>query len=244
MIGSLILNGALGFAFLVAILYCMGDFATALATNTGFPIIQIFYQITGNRGTASAMSAAVIVMATLATIPLVASAARVLWSLARDSGLPCSNFLSHVDESRAIPTRAILITTGFLALIGLLNIASTTAFNAITSLAVVGLYVSTSPNSHSILSILNGASYLIPALSILLYLPKKLCSNKLCIVILFVASHTDPLAATKVPRHITLGTISARQVWHNHQCHLYHLQCLHLHLLGVPTLHACHCTEF
>lgn len=158
MIGSLLLNGGLGFAFLVAVLYCMGDFTTALATNTGFPIIQIFHQITGNLGAASAMTTAVIVMASLATIPLVASAARVLWSLARDSGLPYSEFLSHVDESRGIPTRAILVTTVFLALIGLINIASTTAFTAITSLAVVGLYVSTSQIGPMSLSLLEESS--------------------------------------------------------------------------------------
>lgn len=142
MLGSLILNGAMGFAFLLATLYCMGDISTAVSTTTGFPIIQIFYTITGSLAGASAMTTAIIVMATLATIPLVTSAARTLWAFARDSGLPFSRILSHVDAKRGIPTIAVLTTTFFLALLGLLNIASTTAFNAILSLAVVGLYIS------------------------------------------------------------------------------------------------------
>ena len=46
----------------------------------------IFLQVTGNARSASAMTSAVIVMAALATIPLVASAARMLWAFARDGG--------------------------------------------------------------------------------------------------------------------------------------------------------------
>lgn len=142
MIGSILINGILGFAFLLAVLFCMGDIASAYETATGFPIIQIFYTITGSRGAATAMSTAVVLMATLATIPLVASAARTLWALARDRAFPFACFLSRVDEKRGIPTSAVAVTILFLALLGLLNIAATTAFNAILSLAVVGLYLS------------------------------------------------------------------------------------------------------
>lgn len=142
MVGSLIINGVLGFAFLLAVLFCMGDIASAYETTTGYPIIQIFYTITGSRAAATAMSMAVVVMASLATIPLVASAARTLWALARDRGFPFARFLSGVDEKRGIPKLAVWVTITFLALLGLLNIAATTAFNAILSLAVVGLYLS------------------------------------------------------------------------------------------------------
>ncbi|KAK7423257.1 hypothetical protein QQZ08_009153 [Neonectria magnoliae] len=142
MVGAVIVNGLLGFAFLVTLLFCMGDVTSALSTNTGFPIIEIFYNITGSKQAASAMSSAVVVMATLSTIPLVTSAARVMWAFARDQGLPFSGFLSRVEEKRSIPTVAILVTTGFLMLLGLINIGSTTAFNAILSLAVVGLQIS------------------------------------------------------------------------------------------------------
>lgn len=152
MIGCLLINGTMGFSFLLLILFCMGDVASALNTSTGFPIIQIFYNITGgNAGAASAMTSAVIIMATLATVPLIASASRTLWAFARDSGLPFSSTLARVDAKRGIPTVSVVVTTIFLALLGLLNIASTTAFNAILSLAVVGLYI----------------SYLIPVVAIL-----------------------------------------------------------------------------
>ncbi|KAM0554747.1 hypothetical protein ACHAPJ_006819 [Fusarium lateritium] len=78
MVGSVVLNGLLGFAFLIALLFCMGDMTAALETTTGFPIIEIFYNITGSIRASTAMSSAVVLMASLATIPLLASAARVI----------------------------------------------------------------------------------------------------------------------------------------------------------------------
>ncbi|KAF7554873.1 hypothetical protein G7Z17_g2594 [Cylindrodendrum hubeiense] len=142
MVGAVLINCLLGFAFLVALLFCMGDVASALDTNTGYPIIQIFYNITGSKNAATAMSSAVVVMAILSTIPLIASAARVMWAFARDQGLPFSKFISIVDKKRSIPTVAIIVTTVILMLLGLINIGSTTAFNAILSLAVVSLQIS------------------------------------------------------------------------------------------------------
>ena len=52
---SVILNGVLGFAMLLALLFCLGDLADALATTTGYPFIEIFYQATGSNAGASAM---------------------------------------------------------------------------------------------------------------------------------------------------------------------------------------------
>ena len=143
MIGSILVNGVMGFAFIITLLFCMGDLDSALSTTAGFPIIQIFYNVTwGNLRAASALTSAIIVIAVLSTIPLVCSASRTFWALARDSGLPFSHILSQVNKKRGIPTLTVFLTCGLLALLGLLNSASTSAFNAILSLSVIGLYIS------------------------------------------------------------------------------------------------------
>jgi amino acid transporter len=94
MLGSLGINGILGFAFLLAILFCMGDMDAALNSTTGFPIIEIFHSITGSSAAATAMTCTLILTAGLATIPLMASTSRMLWCLARDKGR--SFFSSYV----------------------------------------------------------------------------------------------------------------------------------------------------
>ncbi|CEO58444.1 hypothetical protein PMG11_03168 [Penicillium brasilianum] len=142
MILSLVVNGAMGFAFLLALLFCMGDVDSALATTTGFPIIEIFNYITGSTAAATAMTCALIVVAGLATIPLTASTSRMLYSLARDKAFPFSKYITRINKKSNIPTWSVLIVTIFLALLGLINIGSTTAFNAILSLAVFGIHIS------------------------------------------------------------------------------------------------------
>ncbi|KAF4441110.1 hypothetical protein F53441_12139 [Fusarium austroafricanum] len=142
MVGCLLINGPLGFVFLIVILIFMGDIKSALDTPTGFPIIQIFLNMTGSVVAATALTAAITVMAILSTVPLLTSAARIMWAFARDQGLPFSKRIATVDKKRQIPTVSIAVVTFLLILLGLINIGSTTAFNAILSLAVVSLQIS------------------------------------------------------------------------------------------------------
>ncbi|KAM0266892.1 hypothetical protein ACHAPA_006461 [Fusarium lateritium] len=86
MVGSILINWPLGFAFLLVVLFFMGDISSALDTPTGFPIIQIFYNVTGSVTAATCLTGAITAMASLSTVPLITSAARVMWAFARDGG--------------------------------------------------------------------------------------------------------------------------------------------------------------
>ena len=55
MIGSVIINGVLAFAILVASLFCIGDADAALNTDTGFPVIEIFHQALHSNGGTSVL---------------------------------------------------------------------------------------------------------------------------------------------------------------------------------------------
>jgi choline transport protein len=96
MIATIVINGIMGFGFLLALLFCIGDVDSVLNTATGYPVIQIFYNTTGSTAAASAMTCSIIVMAVFATAGLLASASRTTWSFARDNGLPFSAYLSEV----------------------------------------------------------------------------------------------------------------------------------------------------
>lgn len=122
MLGSLIINGILGFAFLLALLFCMGDVQTALESSTGYPIIQIFYSVTGSPAASSAMTSTLVLMAGMATIPLLASTGRMLWSLANDRGMssnswlhciPCIDYNQHFRSGDISPE-----STGDLGFLG------------------------------------------------------------------------------------------------------------------------------
>lgn len=144
MVGAIGFNGILGFAVLLAVLFGIGDIEAALGTPTGYPIIQVFHWTTrGNEAAATALTCTIVLSAALATLGLIATTSRTIWSAARDGVFPGSKYLARLSSRHNdIPFLAITFTTALMALLELLNVASTTAFTAILSLAVVALYVS------------------------------------------------------------------------------------------------------
>ncbi|RMZ79685.1 hypothetical protein DV738_g3256, partial [Chaetothyriales sp. CBS 135597] len=140
LLASVTINGALGFGFLIALLFSMGDLETALSSPTGYPIIQIFYGATGSTAAATAMIAGIVASAVAAVLALLASASRTTWAFSRDNGLPFSGTLSHVNTQRAIPINAIAFTTVCAMLLGVINIVSTAAFYGIVGVTTVALY--------------------------------------------------------------------------------------------------------
>lgn len=94
---SLFLNGALGFVMLVTYCFCLGNVEEILGTKTGYPFIQVFYNVTNSLGGASAMTAILITLTVCGCISNVATASRQLFAFARDGGLPFSPFLAQVN---------------------------------------------------------------------------------------------------------------------------------------------------
>jgi len=93
---SMILNGCMGFAILLATLFGIGDITSALNSPTKYPFIFIFAQATGSAGGGTAMAIIIVVMIFAATIGFTATSSRMIWAFARDRGLPFSPFLSKV----------------------------------------------------------------------------------------------------------------------------------------------------
>lgn len=96
MISTVGINGVLGFAMLIAVLFCAGNIENALMTPTGFPFIEIFLQATNSVGAATGLTVIVLLACILATIGLLASASRMTWAFAREKGLPGYKYLGRV----------------------------------------------------------------------------------------------------------------------------------------------------
>jgi choline transport protein len=138
LVASIALNGLMGFSMLIAILFCIGDIDAALTTATGFPFIEIFKQAVNTNGGATAMSAVVLSLMIFATIAVLAAASRMTWAFARDNGLPGSRYISRVEPRTKLPLYAVGLSVLITMLLGLINIGSAQAFNAVASLVVSG----------------------------------------------------------------------------------------------------------
>lgn len=80
--------------------------------------------------------------AALTTACAVTGASRMLFAFARDSALPWSGTWAAVHPRTHLPLHAVWGCCAAAALLGLPALASTAAFNAVTSIAVIGLAIS------------------------------------------------------------------------------------------------------
>ncbi|TGO90115.1 hypothetical protein BPOR_0078g00050 [Botrytis porri] len=142
MISSIVLNGVLGFALLIALLFCLGDIDVALTSPSGFPFIEIFRGATNSNAAATGMTLIIIFILLAAAIGIMATASRLLWSFARDNGVPGSAYISRVHEPTALPIYSIFVSAVISLLLALINIGSTAAFNSIVSVNVAAFFTS------------------------------------------------------------------------------------------------------
>ena len=142
---SVVLNGVMGFGMALALLFCIGDLDAALHTTTGYPFIEIFYQGVQNLTGAALMTSLIIILSLCATVGIVASASRQLWAFSRDRAIPGWNYLQQVNSKSAIPVLAVFVTTTTAFLLSLIVLGSSTVFNDVVSLSVVGLFGSYFP---------------------------------------------------------------------------------------------------
>lgn len=90
------LNAILGFIVVLTLCFAITDPKSLLSSPTGYPFIQLFYNVTNSYVGADIMVAMVIITLIFAVISEIATASRQIWSFARDNGLPFSRWLAKV----------------------------------------------------------------------------------------------------------------------------------------------------
>ncbi|KAK3682021.1 hypothetical protein LTR37_020647 [Vermiconidia calcicola] len=140
LITSITLNGSLGFGMIVALLYCQGDIMQNL--DSGFPFLEALLQSLRSLPWVTAYASLLLVLLIFANIAVLAATSRTTYAFARDNGLPFSNYIGHLHERTKLPLWALGLSVVITMLLGLINIGSSTAFNAVISLVVATYYTS------------------------------------------------------------------------------------------------------
>ncbi|KAK1528160.1 amino acid permease [Colletotrichum paranaense] len=142
MVGSVVVNGIMGLVYGTVLLFCTGPLEALLSTPTGFPFMQIFMDVTKSYGGATFMSLMIILTAIAATVAGITSTSRTLWAFARDKATPFDHYLSKVNKRQQIPVHSVVLVTVLQMFLGFIYLGNTTAFNAILSMAIIGMYLS------------------------------------------------------------------------------------------------------
>ncbi|CAI6332617.1 unnamed protein product [Periconia digitata] len=92
------INGTLGFAMVLTVLFRAGDIDAALEQNPLFPVMAIFKNAVNSTAGAAVMSSLLFVLAVSSTVGMLASTSRIYWAFSRDRALPGWRTLSKVSH--------------------------------------------------------------------------------------------------------------------------------------------------
>jgi amino acid transporter len=73
---SLMINGVMGFAMLIATLFCIGNIQDAIESKTGYPFIEIFYQGTDSIAGSCVMATIMVIMSICSVTGILATTSR------------------------------------------------------------------------------------------------------------------------------------------------------------------------
>ncbi|EGX88941.1 amino acid/polyamine transporter I [Cordyceps militaris CM01] len=141
MVGCVAIGISTGFLFLIVLLLVAGDIQQVIDSGAG-PLLQILINATNSTAGAICLLIFPLVCLAFATISVMTTSSRMIFAFARDGGLPASKFLARVHPQLGLPLNALMLTSVVVVIFGVINIASTNAFNAIISAAVVTLDLS------------------------------------------------------------------------------------------------------
>ncbi|PYH87691.1 choline transporter, partial [Aspergillus ellipticus CBS 707.79] len=139
MIMSVLLSLATSLPLFVALMFCMSDMDAVI--NSALPSMELIYQATQSRGATTFLSAWLLIVYTSSIPSQWITCSRMAWSLARDIASPSARYFAQVDDKLKFPVRTTVATFIFVALYGLLYLASSSAFGMITNCAVLFLNI-------------------------------------------------------------------------------------------------------
>ncbi|KAI8064431.1 amino acid permease-domain-containing protein [Gongronella butleri] len=126
-----------GLVFMVAVNFCVQDYDRQIVSATLRPqMTQVFLDGVGYTWTMVFMA---IVMGAMffSGSALTLGSSRMVYAFARDGATPFSDYLSHVNPRTRTPIYAVWFNIAFAAVVGLLYIVNSTAFNAIVSVNTI-----------------------------------------------------------------------------------------------------------
>jgi amino acid transporter len=136
---SIGVSAVFGFFLIVSLLFSIQDFDTTVSSTYSQPVLQIFIDIFGENG-AIVLMTLIIVCVWHCGLFSMTSNSRMMFAFSRDGALP--SFFHKVDKRFRSPIRTIWLAATLSFLLAVPSLGSSVAFQAATSIATIGLYIS------------------------------------------------------------------------------------------------------
>jgi amino acid permease (GABA permease) len=138
---SIVVSVVAGWVLLIGLTFAIQSYDNALAApDTGVPPAQIFIDAVGDTGGKLLLLIAIGAQLFCGMASVTANS-RMIFAFSRDGALPGSAFWHRINGRTRTPTNAIWLAAGGAFLLGLPYLWNVTAYAAVTSIAVIGLYI-------------------------------------------------------------------------------------------------------
>jgi amino acid permease (GABA permease) len=135
---SILVSLAAGWVLLIGVTFAIQHYATE--SVSAVPPAQIFVDAIGQRG-AELLLLIVCGAQLFCGMSSVTANSRMIYAFSRDGALPGSSFWHRVNKRTRTPTNAIWLAAGGALILGLPYLWNYAAYAAVTSIAVIGLYI-------------------------------------------------------------------------------------------------------
>jgi amino acid permease (GABA permease) len=137
---SIVVSLIAGWVLLIGVTFAIQNYAGEVGSATGVPPAQIFLDAIGKTG-AELLLLIVCVAQLFCGMSSVTANSRMIYAFSRDGALPLSDFWHRVNKRTRTPTNAIWLAAGGALILGLPYLWNYAAYAAVTSIAVIGLYI-------------------------------------------------------------------------------------------------------
>ena len=140
-VNSILVSLVAGFVLIIGVTYAITDnYKTVLASSTGVPPVQIWIDALGRHGS-ELLLVIVFIAQFYCGMASVTANSRMIYAFSRDGALPASSFWHRINPRTRTPTNSIWFAAVFAFILGLPYLWSVVAYGAVTSIAVIGLYI-------------------------------------------------------------------------------------------------------
>jgi len=137
---SIVVSLFAGWVLLIGVTFAIQHYTAEATSATGVPPAQIFIDAAGVT-TGKFLLLIAIGAQLFCGMSSVTANSRMIYAFSRDGALPGSSFWHKVNKRTRTPTNAIWLAAGGALILGLPYLWNSTAYAAVTSIAVIGLYV-------------------------------------------------------------------------------------------------------
>jgi amino acid permease (GABA permease) len=137
---SILVSIAAGWVLLIGLTFAIQSYDSATGTATGVPPAQIFIDAVGTTGGELLLLIAIGAQLFCGMASVTANS-RMIYAFSRDGALPASSVWHRINPRTRTPTNAIWLAAGGAFVLGLPYLWNATAYAAVTSIAVIGLYI-------------------------------------------------------------------------------------------------------